>query len=279
MTPSDPASHYLELMKGVLTRDLFINSDEVRVTYRDLRAESWKRHAIDPVQRVLNRRGYRLVTKRTGKSVKEMRESGLDWPEHAETMIGRRRIDSLHQCIETVLADDVPGDFIETGVWRGGAVIFMRAVLAAYGITDRTVWAADSFAGLPKATLEIDVPGDLSGFEELAVDLATVKANFERYGLLDDQVQFVVGWFKDSLPGAPIGSLALARLDGDYYESTWDAITVLYPKLAPGGFLIVDDYGLIDGCRKAIDDYRHREGIDAPITNIDGSGIFWRAAR
>ena len=278
-TPTPPqtsAELYLDLLKGVLTRDLFIEPTERQIVYRDLRADNWKRHVLAPVQALLARRGYRLVARREGPALRELRAQGMDWPQHAETMIGRRRIDSLQECVETVLADDVPGDLIETGVWRGGAVIFMRAVLAAHGVTDRTVWAADSFQGLPQATLPVDVPDDLSDHPELAVDLEAVKANFRRYGLLDEQVRFVVGWFKDSLPVAPIGKLALARLDGDYYESTWDAIKILYPKLSPGGFLVVDDYGQIEGCRRAIDDFREREAITDPVRQIDHSGIYWR---
>ncbi len=78
-----------------------------------------------------------------------VRAVGRDWPARADSMIGLRRMDNIQDCIETVIRDDVPGDLIETGVWRGGATIFMRGVLKAYEDTTRTVWVADSFEGLP----------------------------------------------------------------------------------------------------------------------------------
>jgi O-methyltransferase len=178
-----------------------------------------------------------------------------------------------------VLKDGVPGDFIETGIWRGGSVILMRAILKAYGVTDRTVFAADSFEGLPKPDAG-SYPADKGDrhwtYKQLAVSLEEVRANFDRYGLLDDQVRFLKGWFKDTLPEAPIERLAVVRLDGDMYESTMTAMKALYPKLQPGGFLIVDDYGALKGCKQAIEDYRTQYSINEPIEIIDWSGVYWR---
>ncbi len=79
----------------------------------------------------------------------ERRQDGNDWPTRARTMIGLLRLENFKTCLEDIISNGVHGDVMETGVWRGWAVIFTRAVLAAYGITDRTVWVADSFAGLP----------------------------------------------------------------------------------------------------------------------------------
>jgi hypothetical protein len=155
----------------------------------------------------------------------------------------------------------------------------MRGILAARGVTDRRVWVADSFAGLPPpnaAKYPADARGKLYDCAELAVPLETVKATFERYGLLDDNVRFLKGWFKDTLPSAPIERLAVARLDGDMYESTIDALTNLYPKLSPGGYLIVDDYGAVRACKRAVTDYRAQYGIDDPMATIDSSGVFWQ---
>jgi predicted O-methyltransferase YrrM len=105
--------------------------------------------------------------------------------------------------------------------------------------------------------------------------LAEVRTNFERYGLLDEQVQFLPGWFRDTLPSAPMAQLSLLCLDGDTYESTTDALTWLYPKLSPGGFVIIDDYHL-ETCRLAINDYRSAQGIDDPIQDVDECGAFWQ---
>jgi O-methyltransferase len=210
----------------------------------------------------------------------ELRESGRDWPSRAESMIGLRRMDNIQYCVQAVLEDDVPGDLIETGVWRGGACIFMKANLAARGDTTRNVWVADSFQGLPKPN-SVQFPADagdaLHKRGGLSVGADQVRHNFERYGLLDDRVKFLVGWFKDTLAGAPIQALSVMRLDGDMYESTWQAIEALYPKLAPGGFCIVDDYGSHQSqAGRAVNEYRDEHGIDEPIMDIDGFGAFWR---
>ena len=210
---------------------------------------------------------------------RDARERGVDWPSRAHSMIGRKRMLQLQRAAELVIEQGIPGDFIETGVWRGGACILLRAVLKANGVTDRTVWLADSFAGLPApdaARYPADRGADLHTYTALAVPLEAVRGNFERYGLLDGQVRFLQGWFRDTLPGAPIERLAILRLDGDLYESTMDALTALYDRLSPGGFVIVDDYGVFENCRAAIADFRAARGIATRIQEIDGSGVFWQ---
>jgi hypothetical protein len=194
-------------------------------------------------------------------------------------MIGLKRLDNLQFCVEDALARGVPGDLMETGVWRGGAAILMRAVLAAHGVADRRVWAADSFEGLPPpdpARYPADAGLHFEQFSHLAVPLEEVQDNFRRYGLLDDQVRFVKGWFRDTLPRCAVERLAVLRLDGDLYESTMDALTHLYPKLQPGGFLIVDDYGDIAACRQAVLDYRGRNAITEEIVPVDWTAVYWK---
>jgi O-methyltransferase len=210
----------------------------------------------------------------------EKRETGADWPMHGTTMVGLRRLDHLQRCIEAIVADGVEGDLIETGVWRGGASIFMRGVLASLD-AHRDVWVADSFEGLPKSKPE-QYPSDAGSdehfvFEYLAVSEDRVRGAFERYGLLDDSVHFLKGWFSESLP--PLRgnhTWSLLRLDGDMYESTIVALESLYPDLSPGGFVVIDDYGAIPQCREAVHDYRQANGIDDPIEKIDWTGAGWR---
>lgn len=198
----------------------------------------------------------------------------------AHTMIGRKRLDQLHACLDQVVQDKVPGDLIETGVWRGGATVFMRGYLQAHGIRSRKVWVADSFEGLPTPSHEVDVShgNDFSGqnFPYLSVSQAQVQDLFERYDLLDDQVRFLTGWFRDSLPEAPVRRLAVLRLDGDLYESTWDALTHLYHKVSPGGYVIVDDYRALAACGRAVDDFRRGGGIHEPLIDIDQDAVYWR---
>ena len=203
---------------------------------------------------------------------------GIDWPSRAHTMVGLTRLRSLRWQVAQVLQDNVPGDFIETGVWRGGASIYMRALLAAHGINDRRVWVADSFAGLPPpnpAEFPADAGDELYKIFVLSASLDEVKKNFAKYGMLDAQVEFLPGWFKDTLPRAPIEKLAILRLDGDLYESTIQALTSLYDKLSPGGFAIVDDF-VLPGCRQAVDDFRAARRILDPLIDIDGTASFWR---
>jgi len=208
----------------------------------------------------------------------DRRTEGRDWPTDAHTMIGLKRLDNIQFCVEDVLKRNVPGDLIETGVWRGGATILMRSILKAWGITDRNVWVADSFEGLPRPNPE-EYPADASDphhkFPQLAVSLEEVRSNFKKYGLLDDQVRFLKGLFRDTLPSAPIERLAVIRLDGDMYESTMDALVNLYPKLSVGGYVIVDDYGALQACRKAVDDYRIEHGITGEIRPVDWTAVFW----
>ncbi|OBH47697.1 macrocin O-methyltransferase [Mycobacterium mantenii] len=260
----DTRSAYLELLRRNLTQ---YGSDELVPVglYRLGRP-------------LFSTRNLMLVRKRPFN--KKARDLGLDWPADALTMIGMQRLTSLQRCVETVLKDDVPGDLVECGVWRGGASILMRAVLSAYGDKKRSVWLCDSFEGVP--------PPDTAHYEAdkginlhraagvLAIPQAQVKANFERYGLLDDQVRFVPGWFKDTLQDAPIERISVLRLDGDLYESTIQALDALYPRLSSGGFCIVDDYHAIDACRQAVADYRTQHGVTAEIEEIDGTGVLWR---
>jgi hypothetical protein len=191
----------------------------------------------------------------------------------AHTMVGRPRLDNVDHCVSLALQDDVPGDLVECGVWRGGAAILMRGILAAWEDGERCVWVADSFAGLPKPEAPHDTR-DLSAElrPELAVSQEQVAATFDRFDLLDDQVRFLPGWFKDTLPTAAIESIAVLRLDGDLYESTMDALVNLYPRLSPGGWLIVDDFH-IPACVQAVTEYREANGVTAELQRVN-----WAAA-
>ena len=271
---TDAADLYLELMKSCLTNAIY-GGDVRRRPRADAR---WKRWVVS----ALKARDLELVQARDptrpAERERDGRVDGREWLPEAHTMIGLRRLDNLQECIQDVLARGVPGDLIEAGVWRGGASIFMRAVLKAHGVEDRTVWLSDSFQGLPPPN-DDEYPADAGDLhhtiDELAVSLDEVRENFRRYGLLDDQVRFLPGWFRDTLPGAPIERLAVIRIDGDMYESTTQVLEALYPKLVPGGYLIVDDYGGIPACRRAVDDYREAMGITDDIRQIDWTGVYW----
>ncbi|GAA3861970.1 hypothetical protein GCM10022243_30320 [Saccharothrix violaceirubra] len=204
----------------------------------------------------------------------------------ADTMIGWARLDNARHCLETALVEGVPGDVVETGTWRGGCCAYLRAVLAVHGVEDRDVWLADSFQGFPEPDAERypedyvyatpEVRRFLDGLDyPIAVAVDEVRARFARYGLLDEHVRFLPGFFADTLPTAPIGRIAVLRLDGDFYQSTIEALEHLYDRLSPGGFCIVDDYAL-RSCQRAVDDFRTARGITTPIERIDWTGAFWR---
>lgn len=282
---------YLELLKSSLLNEPYLEN-EVRLLYVFAMLATGKPVDAEIVRQI----GRRLPA--WVDTVKSARQSGrpcwqVDVPdaagqirsvnlrnvcEFSHTMVGRERLNNLHACLDAVRVDNIPGDLIETGVWRGGSCIFMRGYLSAWEMSGRTVWAADSFAGLPVPTMPADQGHDYSAAVApiLAISLDEVKENFRKYELLDEQVRFLEGWFSDTLPGAPIERLAILRLDGDLYESTMDALNALYEKVMPGGFVIVDDYGDFEPCRRAIDEFRATHGIAAPIEKIDWAGSFWR---
>lgn len=273
-----PEQLYLDLLKKALLFTLWPDPP-APITLPHPKRSPLKRLLLTRLSQWLAKRNWQLVQKRTASL--EKRIEGQGWPGNAHTLVGMKRLDNLQQCIETILREGTEGDLIETGVWRGGACIFMRAVLAAYGVQDRKVFVADSFQGLPKSNLA-QYPADTDDLAQLnwilAVPQAEVAENFQKYGLLDEHVVFLKGWFKDTLPQAPIEKLSLLRLDGDLYESTMDALTHLYPKLSPGGFCVIDDYAL-KPCRAAVDDYRMQHGIQERIKAIDWTGVYWQKSK
>lgn len=268
LAPGDdlPAA-YLELVRDCLTNLLWDGADGATLELRPSRP-------LVSLARLLHWLGG------LGRApAAQARREGQDWPARALTMVGDTRLRNIQACVEQAIRDGVPGDLIEAGVWRGGAAIFMRAILKAHGDTRRTVWVADSFKGMPRpdpARHPADRGYDLSVWRTLAVGLEEVRGNFARFGLLDEQVRFLEGWFADTLPTAPIARLAVMRLDGDLYGSTMDALAALYARLSPGGFVIVDDYYNAPPCGRAVDEFRARVGIDAPLVRVDWSAAWWR---
>ncbi len=206
------------------------------------------------------------------------RVNGIDWPAHGMTMVGLERLDDLQGCVEEVIRQGVEGDFIEAGTWRGGASILMRATLNSLGATDRTVWLADSFNGFPMPDREAypeDSAIDFSDRDFIAVPIEEVKGNLDKYGC-GEGVEFVPGFFEDTMPDMAAGTWAVVRLDGDSYESTMLTLSKLYPGLSKGGYLIVDDYGALPECKRAVTEYRETHGITAPLDTIDWTGVKWK---
>lgn len=243
-----PADHgirdaYLDLIKRSVTNYAYLGGDTPfekfqAASHYDLQQSQWK---IDPLSRPAS-----LLTK--------------------------GQLDLIEKVIATLHQRRVPGDLLEAGIWRGGAIILMRAVLAAYGISDRRVFAADSFAGIPKNVRARNDPVDLWK-DRWVAPLDEVKRNIDRFGLLDDRIRFLVGFFDDSLKTVAGERFAMIRLDSDSYDSVETSLEYLYPLLSKGGVVIIDDWHL-HGCKAAVNDYRARHGIDDAIYVFDGNA-YW----
>lgn len=259
---------YLNLLKNCLTREIFDESYcsipiNAKTPLRRIRSSIYKAifNVLSP---------WHLALVHTNRPT-------------GETMIGMGALNNLEQCAMEVLENRIPGDFCEAGVWRGGACIFMNAMLKVHHDMERIVWVADSFEGLPKPNdnLYPQDKGSTLWQQSLSVSLEDVKHNFSKYGLLNSQVKFLKGFFSETMPTAPINKLALLRIDGDMYESTIVTLRSLYPKLSAGGYVIIDDYGMIPACDKAISDYRSENKIKDELKVIgyhEGNplGAYWK---
>lgn len=270
-------SPYLDLLKKVLIDYDKIGSMEIHPL--SIVNPNWKTFFLYPLDKLLRKRNFSINKLKYVSP--EKRIEGLDWPAHAKTMIGYKRLTNIENCINTIKEDRIDGDLIETGVWRGGAAIFMKAVLNELKIYVKMLWLADSFQGLPKpkGKYPLDKLSNLHKQRILKVSKEEVEENFKLYDLLDDQVKFIEGWFDETLPKAPIEKLSLLRLDGDLYESTIIALESLYPKLAIGGFVIIDDFNAFQFCKNAVLDYRLANDINESMIEIDNEAIFWRKER
>jgi hypothetical protein len=261
------AEAYLDLMQrvliGAITEDPPIVTAEHREFFRFIARSMYAQ--ADPSEAEIGRYQH------------SWRELGWDTPSLAFTMIGQRRLQNFRDLILRVIEDKVQGDILEAGVWRGGASILARAVLRAAEDASRRVFVADSFQGLPPPSPQYpqDAASKLHEHTELAVSLEAVRANFEKFGLLDDRVIFLKGWFRDTLPAAPVSQLAVLRLDGDLYESTTDSLRYLFDRVSPGGWVIIDDY-FIPACKAAVNDFLGARALTPDLLPIDDMGVYFQ---
>jgi len=214
----------------------------------------------------------------------ENRNKGSTWCESCYTMSGNARLSNVWNLSEQVMRDNVPGDFVETGIWRGGTSIFARAVQRVHGQGDsRRVYACDSFSGLPPATTHQD--SDIwSKMTFLSVSVDQVRDDFERFQMLDSNVRFVKGFFSQSLPILRAHfqdegrHISILRGDGDMFESYYDILFNLYQFVPVGGYFICDDCPYIFEAERAVQQFRLRHKITEEISPVRGSigGTFWR---
>lgn len=234
---------YLDLLKRTVTNFTALGGDDAFENFNSLKY-------IDPATRTW----------------------AIDHLARPMTLLRRSQLDLIERLVRDLEQREVPGDYIEAGVWRGGAIIFMRGLIEALQIPDRVVVAADSFAGIPKNIVFKHDPVD-NWPERWDASKAEVQANIARFGLLDDRIEFLAGPFDTSLQNLAGRSFALVRLDSDAHDSVMASLEHLYPLLSPGGAIIIDDWHLV-GCRFAVEAYRRLHAITDPIEVCDGNG-FW----
>jgi predicted O-methyltransferase YrrM len=200
------------------------------------------------------------------------------------TMTSSQRLAALGDAVDYVLARGIPGAFVECGVWRGGSGMMMAHRLMRHGKSDRELYLYDTFDGMSEPT-EFDIQANsgkaaadllASADKSTAVwaysPLDDVKRNLARTGYPDARLHFVVGKVEDTIPAEAPEQIALLRLDTDWYESTRHELEHLYPRLAPGGVLIIDDYGHWEGARRAVDEYLAAHDISLLLNRIDYTG-------
>jgi hypothetical protein len=272
----DNNERYISLLKKSLLNQLYLDN-ELRIQYLISCIEGRCSFDQSVFLDIASKKKEALEKLKEWRRIGWANMDGLHRADYSRTMLGEKRLNNIEHCIRDVVANEVPGDLIECGVWRGGCTIFMKGLLDSLGDQTRKVWVADSFQGLPKPTNEEDLGLDLSReiIPHLAVSRDDVEDAFRNYGLLDERVCFLEGWFKDTLAGAPINRLAVLRLDGDLYESTMDGLVALYDRVSVGGYIIIDDY-YIPACRKAVHDFRDEKNITEDIIEIDWTGSYWQ---
>jgi hypothetical protein len=205
------------------------------------------------------------------------------------TMTSFERLASLWQQVRYLDRFDVPGAFVECGVWKGGSTGLMAlAHRATRAVPTRELHLFDSFEGLPEPDAVLDDQqsvdyagaggGELRSVGKCVGTLDENRELMERLlGYPTDLLRYHVGWFQDTIPrDAPaLGSIALLRLDGDWYESTRICLEHLYDKVSRGGVVVIDDYGHYEGCRKAVDEFLQRRKEPVLLSHIDYTGRYW----
>lgn len=269
---------YLDLLKRCLLNEIYLD-DELRLLYLRECLAGRRKFEFSEYHDIRNCRPGEFDQLREARLMGQFPERSIHNSGFSHTMIGRKKLDNLHTCLDLVRDNEIEGDFVECGVWRGGACIFMAGYIKTHGLEGRRVFVADSFEGMPKPSCDQDIGIRLEKeiYPELAVSLEVVKQNFETYGLVGENITFLRGWFRDSLPDAPIEKIAVLRLDGVLYESTMDSLLALYDKVETGGVVIVNDYGVIPACRKAVEDFFEQRGETVPdLRKAGGSGVYWQ---
>ena len=244
-----------------------------------------KKILINIIQRVLSRFGVRIA------AISRIINSDSEFQEIYNmcapfTMTSEERMYTLYRSVEYVIKNDIEGDFVECGVWKGGSAMLIAMYLVKHNVLDRTIYLYDTYEGMPIPTSEdFKVGGDdKNNASKNWVNKkrddhndwcysphSEVQNNLLSTGIDSQFVQLVKGKVEETIPQVVPKSIALLRLDTDWYESTKHELVHLYPLLIKRGVLIIDDYGYWAGTKKAVDEYFHKTEI--LLSPIDSSGV------
>lgn len=201
------------------------------------------------------------------------------------TMTSEERLYAMNKAVEYLIKNNIPGDIVECGVWRGGSTMCALLGLVKMGKPDRNIFLYDTFDGMSEPTekdanlLGKDAKQLLDESQKTTEDtmwcyapIEDVKKNIESTSYPHQLVTYIKGKVEDTIPGTMPGEIALLRLDTDWYESTYHELKFLFPKLVKGGVLIIDDYGHWQGAREAVDQYFEENNINMLLNRIDYTG-------
>jgi cephalosporin hydroxylase/SAM-dependent methyltransferase len=263
------ASRYLDLVKAAVLDEHYLEN-EVRIQHLMAcvaGAKSLSRRGLRDPGRYFTDELRLLTQSRRAGELPNPSANGSPDNVLALTQVGRTRLDHLERCMDTVRDGNVEGDVVDCGTGRGGTAIFLAAYLAAYELFGRRLWVADRFGG--------GAAPDEEGPEWFAPDLNVVRDGFERFNVLDERVNFLQGEPSTTLAEAPVDGIALLRIDRQEPDEVSAILRAAYDKVAPGGFVVIDDYGS-DACAETVEAFRSERGIEAKLERIDWSAAYWR---
>lgn len=281
---------YLDLLRKSLVNELYIEL-EAQLIYCVLCGAYGEAPDLEELLKARSNRqviNHLFSNKVSGdsvhlKGIDELGNSAIqphlrNYVEYAHTLLGHERLTHLEACLTQIVAEGIKGDVLQAGCWRGGSAVFLRGVLDVLGESKRRLWVADSFSGLPASTCGPDIGHemDASVYPVLSVSLDEVKEVFNKYDLLTDGVEFLPGWFSESLRHLPAKRIALLHIDADLYESTLDVLNMCYTNVVNGGFIVIDDYGILPPCREAVDEFLSSQNTEIVPIRVGDHAAYWR---
>ncbi len=215
-----------------------------------------------------------LRVSRPGSLLESLRTVRLIHKVKGNTAVLPYRLATLYRLTREIDASAIPGDVVECGVYNGGSAALMASVCTRSPL-NRTIWLFDSFEGLPKPTEKDGAQAQTCGWW-CHGDLSKVRAIFSRMHIPESHFCVIKGWFQDTFPAVRIGDIALLHIDADWYDSVKLCLERFYDSVRPGGYVVIDDYGHWEGCRRATDEFLRERCIDITLTRVDYTGRYFQ---